>query len=174
METALRPAVLMIADISGYTRFMLANRQAQVHSVVIIHELIDAIIREINIPLEVSKLEGDAVFMYAVKDADEPSWAVERKTMGARLLRFFEAFSDKIVDLAGSTMCRCPACDNIGELKLKIVVHSGEVVFSRVGDSDELAGLDVVTVHLLLKNSVPADEYILMTEPGWRDIEFPG
>jgi hypothetical protein len=36
----------------------------------------------------------------------------------------------------------------------------------------ELAGVDVILVHRLLKNSVAADQYLLLTESAHRDLDF--
>jgi len=58
-------------------------------------------------------------------------------------------------------------------LKLKIVVHSGEALFYNIQQFHELSGKDVILIHRLTKNSVAHDEYILMTEPAYSDIEFP-
>lgn len=55
--------ILIITDISGYTRFMLSNRQSLRHGQIIITELTKEIIPQVDIPLEISKLEGDAVFL---------------------------------------------------------------------------------------------------------------
>ena len=46
--------LLIIADISGYTKFMVSSDIEIKHSQHIISELIKAIIKEIEIPLEVS------------------------------------------------------------------------------------------------------------------------
>ena len=73
MESIEKKVVLIIADISGYTRFMVTNKTSLIHSQVIITELIKTIIKQVEIPLKVSKLEGDAVFTYAVKE-DESSF----------------------------------------------------------------------------------------------------
>jgi hypothetical protein len=32
--------------------------------------------------------------------------------------------------------------------------------------------LDVIVVHRLLKNSIPSNEYLLVTEPAYRDLDF--
>ncbi len=56
--------VIVIADISGYTRFMIANQTELAHSHEIISTLLEKIIAEIEIPLTLGKLEGDAVFLY--------------------------------------------------------------------------------------------------------------
>jgi hypothetical protein len=45
--------LLLIADISGYTRFMMKNHTARVHAHGIISDLIAAVIAEVRIPLEV-------------------------------------------------------------------------------------------------------------------------
>ena len=52
-------------------------------------------------------------------------------------------------------------------------MHSGEALFYRIQQFDELSGEDVILVHRLLKNSVAHDEYILMTRPAYSYIEFP-
>ena len=45
---------LIIADISGYTRYMAANAKTLAHSQTIITELIKTIIRTVELPLEVA------------------------------------------------------------------------------------------------------------------------
>jgi len=66
----------------------------------------------------------------------------------------------------------CNACAHIDKLDLKVIVHSGEALLYQIGNFFELSGVDVITVHRLLKNSVPGNQYLLMTEPAYRDIEF--
>ena len=41
----------------------------------------------------------------------------------------------------------------------------------RVKQFTELAGVDVIVVHRMLKNRVPIAEYLLMTEPFFRRVE---
>ena len=62
-----KPVILLIADISGYTQFMLSHQKALVHSQMVVSELINTIVESVGPSLEVAKLEGDAVFMFAVK-----------------------------------------------------------------------------------------------------------
>ena len=54
--------LLLIADISGYTDFMLSNKVSLAHSQDIITKLMKVIIKEVKIPLKISKFEGDAIF----------------------------------------------------------------------------------------------------------------
>lgn len=172
-DQATHRVLLMIADISGYTKFMVSSDVEIEHSQHVISELIQAIIRQVEIPLEVSKLEGDAIFLYAKKDSDALSWEDIRKVTGRKLMLFFEAFHEKLQELASHTSCTCGACSNLHTLKLKIVVHSGEALFYRIHHFNELSGMDVILVHRLLKNSAVTNEYLLMTEPAYVDIEFP-
>ncbi len=162
--------VLLIADISGYTDFMLANEKSLEHSHLIISELIETILGEVELPLTLAKLEGDAVFLYAVKDE---AFAARADDLGARVLRFFHAFSNKVAELTLSSFCKCGACRNIETLKLKVVVHSGRCAFYQIAGLTELSGVDVIVVHRLLKNSVGSSEYVLITEAAQQDLRLP-
>jgi hypothetical protein len=153
---------------------MTANARTLAHSQVIITELVKAIVRQIELPLEVAKLEGDAVFLYGRKQNGLQPWPEARRVVGAKLLAFFRLFGEKVAELSQSTTCSCHACAHIDRLRLKIVVHSGEALLHRVFNFLELAGVDVIIVHRLLKNSVPADQYLLLTEAAGRDLEFAG
>jgi hypothetical protein len=172
-DTSIDQAVLMIADIGGYTRFMVDTRLAVEHSHEIITQLIRALIAQIEFPLKLAKLEGDAVFLYAKKSGDLDAWNEARKSIGAKLLQFFTVFHGKLKELGGHETCDCGACCHIDALRLKIIAHSGKAVFYRIEQFDELSGGDVILAHRLLKNSVPLREYILMTEPAYADIAFP-
>lgn len=173
MEPHTERVVLILADISGYTRFMLANQEAMARGQNIITKLLEGIIREVEIPLEVKEIEGDAVFLYAVRPSDGAAWAETRELIGRKLVSFFEAFSRALLVASEFALCKCPSCQNIDQLKLKIVVHSGEALFHKVGPYSDLSGVDVILVHRLLKNSIPSDEYVLMTESAYNEIEFP-
>ena len=165
--------LLIIADISGYTKFMVSSDIEVKHSQHIISELIKAIIKEIEIPLEVSQLEGDAVFLYVKKDSENFAPDDIRKITGEKLFLFFDAFNEKQQELAGHTSCNCGACSNMHALRLKIVVHSGEALFHQIHHFNEISGKDVILVHRLLKNSEANEEYLLLTEPAYADIKFP-
>ena len=169
MSSRTEDVLLMIADISGYTRFMVANQTELEHSHQIVGALLEAIIEEVEIPLEVAKLEGDAVFLYLVK-ADDRDAALSRAR--AKLMRFFAAFQSTLAELAAATRCACGACIHIDALRLKVVAHSGTALIYTIASRTELAGVDVIILHRLLKNSIPFDEYILLTETAARDLEL--
>src|SRR5262245_3347927 len=58
-------AILLVADISGYTHFMRMHRISISHAKQIVVRLLKAIINASKSPLKVAELEGDAVFFYA-------------------------------------------------------------------------------------------------------------
>ena len=167
------PALLIIADISGYTRFMTANAKTLAHSQTLIIELVEAIIHQVEAPLEVAKLEGDAIFLFCRKPQDAERWKEIRADISHKLLEFFQCFREKLAQLGRSNTCTCHACTHLEKLRLKVVVHSGEVLFHRVLQFNELAGTDVIIVHRLLKNSVQASQYLLITEAARLELEFP-
>lgn len=173
MEPRNERLLLILADISGYTKFMLASQMALIHGQQVITALIEAILAEVAIPLEVKEIEGDAVFLYSVRPPDDEAWQEVSAEVGRKLLRFFEVFSAVLVAASESTLCPCAVCSHLHELKLKIIVHSGEALFHSIGDFADVSGVDVILAHRLLKNSVDADEYLLMTEPAYRDLRFP-
>lgn len=172
-DESVKNVVMAIADISGYTKFMVSTGIEIKHSQYIISQLIESIISQVKIPLELSKIEGDAVFLYALKESEDFQYEEVKKTLGAKLIRFFDVFHNKIEEIRQNNPCPCGACKNIHSLKLKIVAHSGEALFYQIDQFKELSGKDVILIHRLLKNSISNDEYILMTDTAFSDIEFP-
>ncbi len=157
----LKQAALVIADISGYTRFMKFHSMSLVHAEEIITELLEAVIDSSSHPLTLNKLEGDAALFCA--DSDDPVQTAQDVFQQVR--RFFTAFKQRSVELSGAmSLCHCEACVGIPDLKLKAFLHQGQVAFKRVKQFEEIAGENVIILHRLLKNSVPSDEYILMTD----------
>lgn len=159
----IKRVVLVLADISGYTRFMKIHTMDLIHAEAIITDLLEAVLNKAEVPLTLSKLEGDAVFLYATLDGDRPAASAAQDIL-RQVTSFFEAFRVKERELIACDVCRCEACNNIGQLKLKAFIHSGEAAFKKIRQFEELAGEDVILIHRLLKNSVPAKEYILLTD----------
>jgi len=164
--------LLLIADISGYTRFMMKNHTARVHAHGIISDLLSAVIAEVQLPMEVNKLQGDAIFMVAAKQGE--NWLATGQQIGQRLPSFLAAFDRKLTDLAMSNICQCIACQQMVSLRLKLIGHYGFAVRSHVAGFDELSGVDVIVLHRLLKNEVPGSEYILLTDPAFEFLSPPG
>jgi 2-polyprenyl-3-methyl-5-hydroxy-6-metoxy-1,4-benzoquinol methylase len=162
--------VLLIADISGYTGFMLKHRKALSHSRQIISELLQTIIDQAKEPLSLVKLEGDAAFMYATKPTDDlESFRAE---LGDRVQSIFAGYARVLEHLTQENICRCAACSGLGDLRLKVIVHSGEALFTDHGVLD-LHGVDPIVIHRLTKNGVDAREYLLLSESARSDVALP-
>lgn len=156
----LKPVVLV--DISGYTRFIKMHRMSLLHAERIIADLLECVMAEARHPLVIHELEGDAVSFYA--DAEDRE-AAARSAL-AQVDAFFEAFRAREAELVSDcSMCVCEACQMVGQLQLKAVLHTGEAVFTEIRQFTKVAGEDVILAHRLLKNSVPSDDYLLLTEP---------
>lgn len=161
--------LLLIADISGYTRFMKQHAVSLTHAKEIIVRLLSRLMSTATSPLKVAELEGDAVFFYAATGGREISDIA--RAVREQIPALFLAFKDEIKQIDALQTCACDACNNIHQLKLKQVVHVGVCEVEKVGQFEKLFGLDVIVVHRLLKNSVPADEYLLMTPPAYTYFE---
>ena len=149
----LREGALVLADISGYSRFV---AQTEVdHSWSILHELLDTMVRSLSGRMDVSQVEGDAILFISGLSTPEVIEAVEAT---------FIAFHRRLRDMRTVTTCPCNACANIAMLKLKFVVHHGTFSRQRLGSVEQLHGTDVIVAHRLLKNSVPSKEYLLVTD----------
>ena len=173
MESQERAVLFVIADISGYTRFIVSNEKALAHSQIIIRDLISTLINEIKLPLNLVRIEGDAIFLYALEDDPEHDWARVSKNLILNIMRFFKAFSDKLAEFTVHKICNCNACNNVEKLKLKVIVHSGKAAFYQLNNQQEVTGKDAIIVHRLLKNTVGADEYVLLTESAHRELSLP-
>ena len=168
-----KQAVFCIADMSGYTRFIFSNEKEISHSQMVIRELITTLVNEVSLPLRLLRIEGDAIFLYAVNDELDRPWETVCKDLVPNMLAFFGVFSDKLSELILHKICNCTACANIEQLKLKMIVHTGLAAFYRVNEHQEVTGTGPIVIHRLLKNSVEADEYMLLTEPAYNELVLP-
>ncbi|MEX0864231.1 MAG: DUF2652 domain-containing protein [Acidimicrobiia bacterium] len=168
-----QPVLLLLVDISGYTRFMVSHERELRHSQMIIGELLESLIRQVDVPLRISNIEGDALLLYAVKSGEEEVWRRRSGNLVERLIVMFRVFAERLLEIGAYSVCKCGACATVGNLELKVIAHSGEALLTQVGEYPSLSGPDVITVHRLAKNSVPEDEYILMTEAAYLDLQLP-
>ena len=151
--------LLLIADISGYTPFMRLHAMGLAHAQDIINDLIDGLIDASGAPFKLCKIEGDAAFLHApISAGDDLSWLL------ASVERMNEAFHAMRRDVAKSTVCVCDACTKADELRVKFVAHVGPVHVYEHRGVEDLGGFAVIVVHRMLKVSVPAPEYLLVSE----------
>jgi hypothetical protein len=154
-------AVIVLADISGYTRFIKLHGKALAHAESVINELMNSVIKHTKYPLILNKLEGDAALFYALANNDPQ--AVAKSTLH-QVNGFFQAFSNRKQEIGVDAYCNCGACTEVVRLNIKAVMDYGEIVVRQVRRFEEISGTSVIIAHRLLKNSVPLDEYVLLTE----------
>jgi hypothetical protein len=145
-DTSTISGYLVIADISGYSAYLATTDLED--SPHVLGELLELIVAHLQPPMHLSKLEGDAVFVYATE---------ETFFRGETLLELVEstyvAFRDRIRAIERD-LCDCDACRKSPALDLKFVVHHGLYRMHQVAGHEELIGKDVAVVHRLLKNRV--------------------
>ena len=164
-----RRVALVIFDIGGYTEFIKFNKDSLAHAHEVISQLLETLIDHATHPLVLNKFEGDAALLYADVGADE---AAAARDVSRQVLGLFPGFKAKALELSNNrAVCSCAACQNIRNLRLKAIIHLGEAAFRKIRQFEEVAGEDVIIVHRLLKNSVAAGEYVLMTEPVFRHLD---
>jgi hypothetical protein len=153
---AIRRAVLLIADIGGYTQYMNWNRMHLAHAQLAVAQLLESVI-DAGKGLKLAKLEGDAAFFWAPE-------GTANVLVFERLSRMRQSFVARRERIKKDYDCQCASCGQLDNLTLKFVAHEGEVAEQKVKRHVELAGVDVILVHRMLKNTVPVLEYVLMTD----------
>ncbi|MDC6351147.1 DUF2652 domain-containing protein [Zeaxanthinibacter sp. PT1] len=149
--------LICIPDITGFTRFM-SETDFKLSSKVI-PSLLNKIVYSNEIGLEISEIEGDAVLFY--KTGELP----KLETLVSQCKKFQTEFHKQLHKLK-ARYSASPEADKITSmLGLKMILHFGkEVGQVPVGKRIKLIGEDVITAHLLLKNDIELDEYILLSE----------
>lgn len=151
-----KSSFLFIPDIRGFTKFV--QNTAIAHSQHIISELLEILIDTNELGMEVSEIEGDAVFFYKYKSIPDYS-AVLRQ-----IEKMFIAFHKQLKLYENNRICQCGACSTAADLSVKFVVHAGDFEFIEVKGHKKPYGSDVIVVHRLLKNNIEMDEYALITQ----------
>jgi len=154
-------ALLLLGDIVGYTTFMRFHRINLAHSQDITARLLESMVDAVP-SLRLVEVEGDAVFLYAPHEEIAARPASE--TALDLALRMHQAFHAKQQWMVERNMCSCEACKKVGTLRVKFVAHLGEVATQTIRDRTKLVGIDVIAAHRMLKNAVPVEEYVLMSD----------
>ncbi len=145
--------LLLIPDISGFTQFV--SEVEISHSEHVIAELLELLINGNRLGLELCEIEGDALFFY--KQGALPDF----ETMLEQVNHWTRSFHGHLKLLERDNYCQCGACQNIGNLGLKVVGHIGEFSIYAVKKKIKIIGKDVILVHRLLKNHVEGQNYVL-------------
>ncbi|WP_299216299.1 DUF2652 domain-containing protein [uncultured Aquimarina sp.] len=151
------PTLLCIPDISGFTEFM-SSTNIELSSKVI-PSLLNRVIYANKLDLKVSEIEGDAILFYRTG----PLPTFTELVYQCRL--FYTEFYEQL-KILHKQYKNTKEGNNIPEmLGLKIVLHYGQEISAvPIGKNIKLMGEDVIIAHRLLKNKIPIDEYILLSE----------
>lgn len=154
---------LVLADISGFTAFLTATELE--HGAQVTGLLLETLMRRLSPPLEIQELEGDAVFALGPdRTIADPGG------MPAVLADASAAFTAQQRSLARDGSCACGPCREVARLELKLIAHHGRFARQLVGGRSRVTGPDVILAHRLLKNSVGAGAYALLTGPALERI----
>ena len=165
MET--RRALLLIADIGGYTDYMQSHRTMLGHAEAATTRLLEKVVDAAR-DFELIEIEGDAAFLS--REGDGLNGGAELASITEAAVAMHRAFhaERRLVQL---NLCPCASCTQTQELKLKFVAHVGEVATQKIKRQRKLVGMDVIFVHRLLKSPVPVSEYVLLSEDLYRTGE---
>jgi hypothetical protein len=136
---------LLIADISGYTDYVVSSPLEYAEDVVA--DITRDVVERLEPVLRVNKLEGDAAFGYALDAELDASMLLDS------IEECYFGFRRRIRGIEHATNCSCNACVKAPDLNLKFVVHHGEFIRRSGARGEELTGHDVILVHRLLKNT---------------------
>ena len=145
MSVATERGCLLIADISGYTDYVVSSPLEYAEEVVA--DITQDVVARLEPVLHVNKLEGDAAFGYALDGEIDASMLLDS------IEECYFGFRRRLRGIEHSTNCSCNACAKAPELNLKFVVHHGDFIRRRSRRGEELTGQDVILVHRLLKNT---------------------
>jgi hypothetical protein len=157
---ATRRALLLIADIGGYTEYMQFHRSILGHAEAATRRMLDKVVDAAR-DFDLIEIEGDAAFLSREIDGLDGPATLATVTQAA--VAMHRAFHEqrRLIEL---NMCPCGSCTQTSALKLKFVAHVGEVATQTIKRRRKLVGVDVIYVHRLLKNPVPLAEYLLVSE----------
>lgn len=161
-----RRAVLVIADIGGYTNYMQFHRSILAHAEATTTRLLAKVVNAAR-DFDLVEIEGDAAFLSRKTDSLDDGATLAAVTRAA--VAMHRAFHMER-ELVQKHMCPCGSCTQTSELKLKFVAHVGEVANQTIRGRRNLVGMDVIFVHRLLKNPVPVAEYVLFSEELYRSV----
>ncbi|MCA9540241.1 MAG: DUF2652 domain-containing protein, partial [Myxococcales bacterium] len=161
---------MLIADISGYTAYLTTTELE--HANPIILSLLKVLVEHMGEPLELWRLEGDAVMAYSTDEAF-PSG----ETFLTICETLYNAFSALRLDIQANTDCPCRACAQVPDLDLKILVHHGPYEVVQIGPLRDISGKDVILVHRMTKTNVRevtgVRSYALISDAAFKAMGSP-
>jgi len=148
MQTAPETGTLVLADLSGYTAYL--SRSELEHAPAIAGDLLETIVGRLDPPFRLAKFEGDAAFLFVEDGRADGSLLVDAVEAS------YLAFRRRLRSIDQATSCDCNSCRLAPRLDLKLIVHHGSYIRTRIAGLNELAGSDVIIAHRLLKGTAAA------------------
>ena len=148
-STVIEHGLVIIVDISGFTQFVFEKELIAGKNIV--SDLLLSIINANKLDLNIAEIEGDAVFFYRFGDA--PS----QKEILAQYEEMLDEFFNALTSISEETGIKLP-------LSIKMIVHYGDIAQYQLKGFDKLYGKVVTEAHLLLKNNLDSQSYVLMTD----------
>lgn len=149
MKQRVHKGLLFIPDISGFTE--LVHSTDVLTGQQITYELLSAVLRENKLQLQISEVEGDAILFYRFGPAPKLDFLL------CQYEKMKLAFDEQLKQIENRLSRPLP-------LSLKVIAHYGEMTEFSIGGFRKLYGEAVVEAHRLLKNSVPSNTYLLVTD----------
>lgn len=174
---------LLLADISGYTRFLqgIADAHAELNArgdepapvYSLLSSVLDAMAESLAPGFTVAKFEGDAIFAVAPDGAR----SARGDAVTTCLKSCYAAFTERLAEGRDSMTCDCNSCSLVNGLDLKFVLHHGDYVVHHILGREELAGPEVIVAHRLLKNHardlIGSRPYALVTGAAANALDVP-
>jgi uncharacterized protein YndB with AHSA1/START domain len=145
MATTPETGFLVLADLTGYTAYLSGSEIE--HAPAIAGDLLETIVGRLEPPFRLTKFEGDAAFLYVEDGRADASLLLDA------IEAAYVAFRRRLRSIDQATTCDCNSCRLAPRLDLKVFIHHGAFIRSRIAGRDELAGSDVIIVHRLLKGT---------------------
>lgn len=148
-------AFFCVPDITGFTKFIATSDLS--FSSIFIPALLRRLVNSNILKMKVGEIEGDAIFFY--KTGRLPS--IRKVAEQCSLL--FQTFHNYLQSVEKEDPANYEKYFSEGKMGLKIVIHYGEIVAANIKGRTKLIGQNVIIAHKLLKNSIQAGEYVLLT-----------
>lgn len=158
-------ALLLIADIGGYTEYMQFHRSVLGHAEAATTRMLEKVVDAAR-GFDLIEIEGDAAFLSRDVDGLDARATLAAVTGAAVALHRAFHTERRFVQL---NMCPCGSCKQTSGLKLKFVAHVGEVATQNIRRRKKLVGMAVIQVHRMLKNPVELPEYLLVSDELFHD-----
>ena len=139
---------IIIVDISGFTEFVYKTRLIEGKDILL--RLLSCIIEKNKLGLCISEIEGDAVLFYHF--GTPPSFKLlldQFRVMNNYFMRHIKNINSTL--------------DSPLDLSLKMIGHYGPLTQYQIAGFSKLFGRAVLESHLLLKNAVNSNSYVLLT-----------